>query len=80
MIKTFLIVLDKHAPIKKKIFKGESCQFVTKQLRKATMNILRNVFFKDRNDASQSSYRKQRNLPFCEKPKKSISRIWDQNL
>ena len=48
--------------------KGESCQFCGKTVKKAC-----NDFFKDRNDASQSAYRKQRNL--CEKPKNSTSRI-----
>ena len=37
---------------------------MTKQLRKTTMkrSKLRNDFLKDRNDTSQSAYRKQRNL------------------
>ena len=33
-IKTFLTILDKHAPIKKKIFKGESRQFCDKTFKK----------------------------------------------
>ena len=78
-IKTFLTVLDKHAPIKKKYLRANHANFVTKQLRKAIMkrSKLRNDFLKDRNDTSQSAYRKQRNLcvTFCEKPKGSISRI-----
>ena len=63
-IKTFLTVLDKHAPIKTKYLRANHANFVTKQLRKAIMKRykLRNDFLKDRNDASQSGYRKQRNL------------------
>ena len=63
-ITIFLIVLDKHAPIKKKHLRANHTNFVTKQLRKAVMkrSKLRNDFLKDRNDASQSAYRKQRNL------------------
>ena len=63
-IKTFLTVLDKHAPIKKKYLRANHANFVTKLLRKAIMkrSKLRNDFLKDRNDASQSAYRKQRNL------------------
>ena len=63
-IKTFVTVLDKHAPIKKKYLRANHANFVTKQLRKAIMkrSKLRNDFLKDRNDASQSAYRKQRNL------------------
>ena len=45
-----------------------------KQLRKAIIkrSILRNDFLKDRNDTSQSAYRKQRNLrvTFLQKTKK----------
>ena len=53
-IKTFLTVLDKHAPIKKKYLRANHANFVTKQLRKAIMKIskLRNDFLKDRNDSS----------------------------
>ena len=63
-ITIFLIVLDKHAPIKKKHLRANHTNFVTKQLRKAVMkrSKLRNDFLKDRNDASQSACRKQRNL------------------
>ena len=63
-IKTFLNVLDKDTPIKKINLMPNHANFVTKQLRKAIMkrSKLRNDFLKDRNDASQSAYRKQRNL------------------
>ena len=54
LIKTFLIVLDKHAPMKKKYLRANHANFITKQLRKAIMrrSKLRNDFPKDRNDAS----------------------------
>ena len=63
-IKTFLTVSDKYAPIKKKYLRANHANIVTKQLRKATKkrSKLCNDFLKDRNDASQSVYRKQRNL------------------
>ena len=63
-IKILLTVLDKHVPVKKKYLRANHANFVTKQLRKAIMkrSKLRNDFLKDRNDASQSAYRKQRNL------------------
>ena len=63
-IKTFLTALDKHAPIKEKYLRVNHANFVTIQLRKAIMrrSKLRNDFLKDRNDTSQSAYRKQRNL------------------
>ena len=43
---------------------------------------LGNDFLKDRNDTSQSAYRKQRNLPvtLLRKTKKQYSRIQNQNL
>ena len=49
---------------KEKTFKSESCQFCDKKLRKAIVkrSELHNGFLKDRNDASQSAYRKQRKL------------------
>ena len=57
-IKTFLTVLDKHAPIKQKYLRANHANFVTKQLRKAIMkrSKLHNDFLKDRNYASQSAY------------------------
>ena len=63
-IKTFLTVLDKHAPIKKKYLRANHANFVPKQLRKAIMrrSTLCNNFLKDRNDASLSAYRKQCNF------------------
>ena len=62
-IKTFLTVLDNHAPIKKKL-RANYASFVTKQLRKKRIkrSKIRNDFLKDRNDASQSPYRKKHNL------------------
>ena len=52
--KTFLTVLDKHAPIKQKYLRANHANFVTKQLRKAIMkrSNLHNDFLKDRKDAS----------------------------
>ena len=63
-IEAFLTLLDKHAPLKKKYLKATHVNFVTEQLWKAIMNRskLCNDYLKDRNDASQSTYRKQCNL------------------
>ena len=75
-IKTFLTVLDKHAPVKKKYLRANHANFVTKQLRKAIMkrSKLRNDFLKDRNDAFQSVYKKQWNLcvTLLQKAKKTV--------
>ena len=63
-IKTFLTVFDKHAPIKKKYLRVNHANFVTKQLTKTIMkrSKLYKNFLKDKNHASQSAYKKQRNL------------------
>ena len=63
-VKTFLTVLQKHAPIKKKYLRVNRASFMTKQLRKAIIKIskFRKDFLKNKNDVSQSVYRKQRNL------------------
>ena len=47
-IKTFLTVLDKHAPLQKKCLTTNHANFMTKQLRKAVMkrSKLRNDFLK----------------------------------
>ena len=60
---TFLTVLDKHAPIKKKYLRTNYANFTTKQLREAIMKIskLCKDSLKNRNDASQSAYRRQHN-------------------
>ena len=56
--------LDKDSPIKKQYLGANHANFVTKQLRKVIMkrSKLRNDFLKDINEASQSTYRKQRSL------------------
>ena len=79
-IKTFLTVVDKHAPIKKKYLKVNHASFVTTELRKAIMkrSKLRNDFLKDRNDDSQSAYRKQRNL--CETLLRKATKQYFSNL
>ena len=52
------------SPKGKKIVSTNHVNFMAKQLRKAITkrSKLRNDFLKDRNDASQSAYRKQRNV------------------
>ena len=54
----------KHVPLKKKYFRANHVNFMTKELKKTIIkrSNLGNDFLKDRNDASQSVYRKQRNL------------------
>ena len=56
--------MDKYAPLKNNYPRVNHTSFVTKQLRKAVMkrSKFRNDFLKNRNDTSQSAYRKLRNL------------------
>ena len=68
--------MDKHAPLKEKYLRANHANFMTKQLRKAIMrrSKLQNDFLKDRSDASQNVYRKQRNLcvTLLQKLKKTV--------
>ena len=63
-LRTFLKILDKHAPMKKKYLRANHASFMTKEVRKAIMirSKLRNKFLKDKNEQSRNDYRKQRNL------------------
>ena len=61
----FLNVLNKHAPMKQKIVRGNQSPFMTKDLSKAIMlwSKLKNKFNKCPNDENLRLYKKQRN--FC---------------
>ena len=61
----FLNVLNKHAPFKKKIIRGNQKPYVTKRLRKAIMkrSFLENNFYKNSSTYNKRAYRKQKN--FC---------------
>ena len=63
-LRTFLKILDKHAPMKKKYLRANHATFMTKEVRKAIMmrSKLRNKFLQDKNEQSRNDYRKQRNL------------------
>ena len=59
----FLRVLDKHAPLKQKVVRGNQSPFMTKELSKAIMqrSKLKNKFNKCPNDENLTLYKKQRN-------------------
>ena len=61
----FLQLLNKYAPVKKKILRANHSSFMTKTLRKAIMlrSQLKNKLIKSRNNEDWSNYKKQRN--FC---------------
>ena len=61
---TFLKILDKYAPLKKKYLRANHATYMTKKVRKAMMirSKLRNKFLMDKNKQSKNDYRKQRKL------------------
>ena len=64
LIKTFLTVLEKHAPIKKKYLRVNHAYFMKKQLKRAIMkrSKLHNDFLKYVNHVCETAYRKQLKL------------------
>ena len=61
---TFLKILGKYAPMKKKYLRANQAPFMTKEVRKAIMirSKSRNKFLKDKNEQSRNDYWNQRNL------------------
>ena len=55
--------MEKHAPLKKKIVRGNDAPFITKDLRKAiyTRSKLRNKFIKNPTEVNEKLYKRQRN-------------------
>ena len=60
---TFSLIVEKHAPLKKKIVKGNHAPFITKDLRKAiyTRSKLRNKFIKNPTEFNEKLYKGQLN-------------------
>ncbi|XP_057296307.1 uncharacterized protein LOC130625272 [Hydractinia symbiolongicarpus] len=63
LVLKFRNIIDKHAPIKIKLVRGNEAPFMNKKLRKAiyTRSRLKNNFNKNRTDQNRSKYKKQRN-------------------
>ena len=61
----FLGVLNKHAPLKKKVLRANHAPYVTKALRKAIMkrSYLEKLYFKKKTTESLKKYKKHKN--FC---------------
>ena len=59
----FLEILDKHAPLKKKILRANDKPYMTKTLRKAIMrrSALQNRFYRDRSPETEKAFKTQRN-------------------
>ena len=60
----FLKVLEKYAPIKKKIIRGNHAPYMNRTLRKSIMRRtqLQNKYYKSRNKEDLISFRKHRNF------------------
>ena len=60
---TFLRVLEKHAPMKKKVVRANNKPYMTKALRQAIMrrSALKTRYFKNKNDENLKAFKKQKN-------------------
>ena len=61
---TFLNVLERHAPMKKKILRANSKPYMTKALRKAIMrrSTLKSKYLKSKTDEDLKTFKKQKNF------------------
>ena len=68
--KVFLDVLNKHAPLKKKVVRANHAPYISKTLRKAIMKrpYLEKVYFKKKSPDSVIKFKKQKN--YCSRPYK----------
>ena len=64
LTKTFLTIVNKHAPLKKKIVRGNQAPFMTKEFQKAiyTRSRLKNKMNKNPTEKNITAYKRQRNL------------------
>ena len=64
MSELFLKVVDKHAPVKKKVVRANHAKYISKPLRKAIMkrSYLEKVYFKKQTTQSLERYKKQKKL------------------
>ena len=61
---TFSKLVDRHAPLKMKIQRGNHAPFISKEMRKAiyARSRLRNKFYKKPSEENERKYKRQRNL------------------
>ena len=78
--KTFQNILDRHAPLKKKVIRGNQKPFKNRQLRRAIMrrSRLHNVFNQTRLQEDRKKYRQQRN--YCVKLRNEARKQYFSNL
>ena len=70
----FLKVLDKHAPVKKKVVRANHAKYISKPLRKAIMkrSYLEKVYFKKQTTQSLERYKKQTIAVDCIKKREKL--------
>ena len=76
----FLNVLDKHAPMKRKLLRANYSSYMSKPLRKAIMrrSHLEKVYYKNKSEKSFKAYKKQKN--FCSRLYKNERKRFFNNL
>ena len=76
----FLNVLDKHAPMKRKLLRANHSAYISKPLRKAIMrrSHLEKVYYKNKSEKSFKAYKKQKN--FCSRLYKNERKRFFNNL
>ena len=77
---TFIEVLNKHAPLKKKLFRANHAPYITKTLRKAIMrrSQLETKYLKTKTQTDLKLYKKHKN--FCSKLHKRNRRKYYESL
>ena len=63
LVNSLLAIIDKHAPLKQKVVRGNQAPFMTRELRKAiyTRSRFKNKLNKNPTDENRTKYKKQRN-------------------
>ena len=76
----FLTILNKHAPLKKKVLRSNQAPYMTKALRKANMrrSELESKYFKNKTNENKARFKKQKN--FCSKLYKKERKKFYSNL
>ena len=79
-VSLFMEIFNRHAPLKSKYVRANDQPFMTKDLRKEHMKRtrLRNKYLKDKTEASNIAYKKQRNK--CVSPLKKTKNTYFENL
>ena len=80
LVENFSKIVNRHAPLKHKMTRGNIADFMTKELRKAIMlrSRLKNIFNKHRSNENWKNYKMQRNL--CNSMKRKAKAAYFRKL